>query len=108
MPPPLLPRGGLGHDDALAHPHTWRTPTAYIYNSTSHQCARSGVKSLAPGKGVLYATGGSCQIVTVDVREGEVQQRFEASKYPISCMVLTPGGRPGFGLAQQHAASSLD
>lgn len=50
-----------------------------------------GVKSLASTQGVVYATGASCQIVALDVQDGEVQHKFDASKYPITCLAVMPG-----------------
>ncbi|GFR42926.1 hypothetical protein Agub_g3822 [Astrephomene gubernaculifera] len=60
---------------------------------------QGGVKSLAfsADQGVILATGSSCSIVTLSADSGEVKKRFEASKYPITCMALSPDGKHVFG-----------
>ncbi|PNH09593.1 WD repeat domain-containing protein [Tetrabaena socialis] len=60
---------------------------------------QGGVKALAfsAAQGLVLATGASGSIVSLSVDEGEVKQRFEASKYAITSIALAPDSKQLFG-----------
>ncbi|MEW5306170.1 MAG: hypothetical protein WDW38_009035 [Sanguina aurantia] len=50
-----------------------------------------GVASVACSPaGVVYATGSSCQICTLDAETGAVSATFTASKYAVTCIAVSP------------------
>ena len=48
------------------------------------------------GDGLVYVTGASQQVVSLDPATGEVKGTFEGSKNAISCLALSPDGTSAF------------
>jgi len=42
--------------------------------------------------GIIYVTGADRHVVALDATTGNVQGKFEASKHPLSCLAISPGG----------------
>ncbi|GLI64508.1 hypothetical protein VaNZ11_007772 [Volvox africanus] len=60
---------------------------------------QGGVRSLAfsSEQGKLLATGNKGSLVSLNLADGAVTKRFEASKYPITAIAFAPDGKHVFG-----------
>lgn len=92
-------------------------PTDYAYNhsacswevqsvltTTACQCSGVAAVAWAGAAGALYAAGADRQLVRLDAGNGAVLSSFEAGKFPLSALALTPDGGRAFAASTAVAA----
>ena len=76
-----------------------RIPSATPMRSLTNRSQHRGVLALScssSADGLIYVSGASRQIISLDPTTGEVKSSFEGSKNAISCLALSPDGSSAF------------